>query len=535
MSPRPGPLVAAACNAAVLAGFALVCVDGLWRPDAFDYAQIAREIARGHGISSLQAIYALHLDFLRDHGGFEAPWPNLHRFPLPCLVEAAAFRLLGPGVPAVVACGVLFHAATAGLLFAWARAAAGRAAAVATVFLFTCNGALLESACSGLSEPPVAFFFTLAAACAWRACRRDALGPWLGVGAALAAATLARSNALFAAPAFALALGLQVARGAGATRERLRRLALGAALFALGLGGVLAPWLLRNQWVAGSPFFSLHGFFLLPSGTGVAWEKWDLSLPWVREPVPPLEYALAHPEALLAKWRRHLGALLADLPTFAATWGVLPAAALAALVPLRRGLRSVAALALLAFAVNAALVSFTDFYFDKYSFHFLPLAMLLAAALLAFARERLAPGRVGAVAFALAVLLLADLPGVAAAFARVPAEVARFARGDFARLREWTAPTDVILSDQSYAVAWEADRRSVRLHYERLPDGTPVLGALAISRDYLPIQGIYLSREFLAEPSRRRVLRDSLRRQPGFREAFPRRRELPSGAIYLSR
>ena len=107
-----GPLAAASFAAVALAGFAWVSVDGLWRPDAFDYAQIAREIARGHGFSSLQAIYALHLDFLREHDALATDWPNLHRFPLPSLVLAACFRVLGEGTLAVVAYGILFHAAT---------------------------------------------------------------------------------------------------------------------------------------------------------------------------------------------------------------------------------------------------------------------------------------------------------------------------------------------------------------------------------------------------------------------------------------
>jgi hypothetical protein len=524
-----GILAAAAFTALLIGGFAWLCVDGLWRPDGFDYVQIAREIARGHGISSLQAIYVLHLEFLREHAGFAEPWPNLHRFPLPSLAQAALFRGLGAGTPAVVAYGAIFHAATSALLFAWARAALGTGAAAAAVFLFSCNGAMLESACSGLSEPAASFFFTLAAWAGWRARRERAAALWLVAGAALGAATLARTNALLAAPVFVLGLALKGGACEGAARAHLRRALLAGALFLAGLGLVLAPWLLRNQALTGSPFFSLHGYFLLPSGTGPLWEKWDLTVPWVRERVPPLEFALAHPGALLAKWWRHLLALLADLPTFAATVGVLPAALAAALLPLNSQLRTLAALAVGAFALNAALVSFTDFYFDKYSFHFLPLAMLLAVATLVWALDRIASDRARAVALALALAIMADLPGVVGAIERVRAQSARFERDHFERLRDWTEARDVILSDQSYAVAWEADRRSVRLHYDRLADGTPVLAALAISRDYLPLRGVYLSREFVAEPSRRRILENTLERQPAFRRLFPQRHEFDSG------
>lgn len=531
----PGPLVAAAFTAVVLAGFAWVSVDGLWRPDAFDYAQQARELARGHGFSSLQAIYALHLDFLLEHGLTADAWPNLHRFPLPPLAIAAGFRVLGEGLLAVVAYGVFFHAATSALLFAWTRSALGVAPAVAAVFLFTCNGAMLESACSGLSEPPVVFFFTLALYAWWRGRERGRAGYWLLAGAALGLATLARTNALFAAPLFGVALWVDGRRSLAGAQVRLRRGLVCGGLFSLGLFAVLTPWMLRNLEVAGTPFFSLHSFFLLPSGTGLSWEKWDLSVPWVREQTSPLEFAREHAGLVFAKWRRHMLALLLDAPTLAGTFLVFPAAFAALLLPLGARLRGLAWFALTAFVANAVLVSFTDFYFDKYSFHFLPVMILLAVAVLGWGLDRLVVGRAHALAFALFVLAMADLPGSLAAFEQVPARTARIERPHFAFLREVTGPDDVILSDQSYAVAWEAERRSVRLHYDRLGDGTSVLGALTISDEYLPIAGVYLSREYLREPGRQQVLRDTLERLPRFRRVFRNVHEFENGALYFSR
>ena len=105
-------LGAGAVTAACLCTFAAVAVDGLSRPDGFDYAQIGRELAEGRGFSSRQAIYALHLRFLKEHDLLQAPWPNLHRFPLPSLTMAALFLVLGAGVPAVLTYGIGFHVAT---------------------------------------------------------------------------------------------------------------------------------------------------------------------------------------------------------------------------------------------------------------------------------------------------------------------------------------------------------------------------------------------------------------------------------------
>ncbi len=44
----------------------------LWHKDGLDYAQIAREIAEGHGFTSRQAIYALHLRFLEQRDLLDA-------------------------------------------------------------------------------------------------------------------------------------------------------------------------------------------------------------------------------------------------------------------------------------------------------------------------------------------------------------------------------------------------------------------------------------------------------------------------------
>ena len=48
------PAIAALLAAAALAAFAASTVDGLWRPDAFDHAQIARELHADNGFSTRQ-------------------------------------------------------------------------------------------------------------------------------------------------------------------------------------------------------------------------------------------------------------------------------------------------------------------------------------------------------------------------------------------------------------------------------------------------------------------------------------------------
>jgi 4-amino-4-deoxy-L-arabinose transferase-like glycosyltransferase len=507
--------------------FAALAVDGLWRPDAFDYAQIARELVRGNGMSSLQAIYALHLEFLLEHGGLEQDWPNLHRFPLPSLSMAAAFAVFGASDAVVVLHGVVFQAATAALVFAWGRDAVSTGVGAAAAFWITANGVMLETACAGLSEPPVLCFFTAALYGLWRLRDAPSGAAFLWPGLALGAAGLARTNAVFVAPLFALAIAMRP----GSRRAR----GVGVGAFVLGVALVLAPWALRNLWVAGSPFFSLHGFFLLPSGTDPGALKWDLDLPWVRGFVSPLAFAVQAPGAVLAKWLDHLRGFLALLPTLGGALGVVLVGLIAALVPRATPLPRIARLVAACFALNLVLVSFGDFVFDKYHFHFVPVLALLAATALESALERFAPERVRPGLFVLLVLAAANLPSVFAAGASVRERAQWIDRSHMAVVAAAVPEGGLVLSDQSYAVAWEADRRAVRTHYTRLPDGGRVLGVLELSDAYLPIDAVYLSRQFLRSPSQRRIVERTLERVPRFRREYPQLHTFENGALLFSR
>lgn len=519
------PAIAATLTACVLAAFAGSTVEGLWRPDGFDYAQIARELYTGNGFSSRQAIYVLHLEFLSEHGGLEDVWPTLHRFPLPSLVIAACFALLGVGVAGVVAYGIVFHALTSGLVFAWGRAAGGLPVACASWFLVTVNAAMLEVAPSGLAEPPVIFFFTLALYALWRGRSEPSGHASVVSGAALGLAALARTNALFAAPVLLWVLATR--------RPRQSRQLLG---WCLGLLVVLAPWLVRNTVVAGSPFFSLHSYFLLPAGTEPDGWKWDLTQRWVHEFVPPLRFALEHPGAVLAKWARNLGGLLRGYPMLAGTFG-LPVVALAALLPVRaaRELRRPAQVLFGCFVANAALVNFTDIYFDKYYFLFLPGFVLLASALVWNALAGIAHRAGRAVAFAACVLAMANLPAVYAARDSVRGQIARFDPSQLAFVGSHTDEDDIVMSDHSYAVTWATGRRSIRTHYDRLDDGSTILATRWIEERYLPIDAVYLSAEFTSGPGRSQTLRNTLERAPHFKASFPLVHRFDNGALFFRR
>lgn len=524
-----GPLLAGLFTAAVLVAFAALAVDGLWRPDAFDYAQIARELAEGHGFVSRHAIYALHLEWLASHGLLASDWPNLHRFPLPSLLMAAGFRLFGAVDAVVVGYGVVLHAATSGLLFAWARSAVSLPAAVACVLLFTLNGALLEIGVSGLSEPPVILGVTAALYAAWRQERSGSLAPSLAAGLCLGLAGLARTNAVFAAPLFAVALAL------GGGWRGLAPAARRVAAFAAGILLVSLPWWIRNAQLTGDPFFSLHTYFLLPSGSEGAGLKWDLTVPWVRELTSPWAYLREHPGPVFAKWAHNLGRFVRELPSLAGLAGLVLLAALSLLPRLGGSLRATGWLVFAGLAWNALLVSFSDFFLPKYHLHWVPALILLGTAAVWRLSARISRPRWRAAALAAALLVVLDWGGAWRSLRQVPAAEARYDRAHFRAIREWTAPEAVVVSDQSHAVAWETGRRSIRLHYDRLADGSEVLGVLALNDAYLPVDAVYLSRQFLRDPAKLAMLRRTLARQPRFRRTFPAMHQFEEGGLLFLR
>jgi len=526
-------LAAGVVTAACLCTFAAVTVDGLSRPDGFDYAQIGRELAEGRGFSSRQAIYMLHLRFLEDHDLLQGPWPNLHRFPLPSLVMAGLFLVLGVGVPAVLAYGIGFHVATSMLLFEWTRRAVGLAPAVAATALFSSSGAVLETGVSGLAEPSAMFFFTLSLFFAWRAFGEGGVRWPFAAGAALGLATLARTNALFAAPFFVLAVLWPLLAETPPGRRPWRELGQRGGALVLGMLILITPWMARNWSVAGSPTFSLHSYFLLPAGTlpEAEGDKWDVNNPWVSDFVSPVEYARQHPDRVWEKWTRNAKKLLIRFPRLGGV-PFLPVIALLGLaLPIGRDLRRSAWLLFASFAAGAAFVSLTDIFLARYHHHVLPGLLVVGMGVIWTLLGRVRQRVVRLAGLLLAVVVMVDPGQVKVAAETVEFGVNRTPAGDLRYVKAHTSEDAVIMSDVSWEVTWETGRRSVRTHFDRRPDGPPILSVLRFNDEFLPIDAVYL--RFLDR--RTRDAHRNLRNDPEFRQLFPHRHKLPSGAVFYSR
>ena len=67
------------------------------------------------------------------------------------------------------------------------------------------------------------------------------------------------------------------------------------------------------------------------------------------------------------------------------------------------------------------------------------------------------------------------------------------------------------------------------------PSVSLLLGVLTLSDAYLPVDAVYLSRQFLRDPGKLASLNRTLEREPRFRREFRRLRKLDGGALLFLR
>jgi 4-amino-4-deoxy-L-arabinose transferase-like glycosyltransferase len=201
---------------------------GLWAPDAMEYADVARNIATGNGITT-HSIWTMLL--AKYH---QLPFPSLLRPPLYPLLTSLLFRVTGPTeTAAVFLCG-LAYVATVIPLFILVMRSFGRTAAWLAAMLYIFHNYTLYYSISGLTEPLATLFFMIFLCVFFL--REGALSVFIaGVMLGLEHATSDK-----ALPCFVVALAFALTRG-GAKRRWLA-----PALLALGFALVLAPFILYN-------------------------------------------------------------------------------------------------------------------------------------------------------------------------------------------------------------------------------------------------------------------------------------------------
>jgi 4-amino-4-deoxy-L-arabinose transferase-like glycosyltransferase len=419
--------------------------------DAHDYAQMARQLARGEGWTSLQAFPYL-LEWLPERGlSIEPPWPVVTRFPLPILVEAFAFRLLGERHLATVVFGGVYCVATAAVLFLLVRRLYGGRAGIFAALLVVALPASVVYSVSGLTQPGAAFFVAATALATTAAREHWPRSQWPGwvLGLLLGCAVLQRSN-----------LGL-LAIGVGASLLVGRPARRWGLLFTSGCVAALvaAPWWLRTLLHLRGPEVSLG-----PAPT----RMFALGL-GARDPF--LHFGQPNGIGLIAE---NVGTLIAraasalDPTRWPEMFGweltcAIPLLLLCAVVDRRERSAPVFALFGATFALNAALFAMT-LPGPKYAQPFQPLAVaLVAGRLFSFGHSRPGGSRrapwiaAGCIALAFGV----SAQSVGSRFAAESALVARH-RPVFEAIEAHVAPGAVVASVASWQVAWAAARPSIR-------------------------------------------------------------------------
>jgi 4-amino-4-deoxy-L-arabinose transferase-like glycosyltransferase len=121
--------------------------------DGQDYAQLARQLARGEGQTSKVLLSSL-AQSARD----DEPWPSLFRPPFPVFLTSLSFRWFGINDTTAVLWSGLFYIGTVVLIFLGFESICGTRVALLSAIIFALSGCGLIYARSGLTEPSAMFF-----------------------------------------------------------------------------------------------------------------------------------------------------------------------------------------------------------------------------------------------------------------------------------------------------------------------------------------------------------------------------------------
>ncbi len=533
---KPGPLDwALAALLIVLAGsawlqdYSLGFVHG---NDAYDYAQMGHEIASGRGFSTRQ-IFPRHVPFFAENGLLrEADWPNLHRYPLPTLVDALGELATGGVLTgAVAACG-LAYLLSVPVFYALVRRFGSRGLAFAVTLLFLADGPIRLSSYNGYTEA-LAILLQLAVLLIVFQ-KRLTLAHCVAAGVLSGFAVLNRFQAGLLLPLVAAFVWAR--RRPGETLSGLVALAGGAFVVAL-------PWALRDISVIGRPFFSLSSTRSLLKGFG-----WDADMQ-LHMPVDLGSVLASHGGALLGKCAH----CLEDKATSLGEWlkmlrgwpyVVVFGGAFASLLWGRRadGDFELLKRGVLCFVAANIFLQCLSVDHSRLYVPIRPLLLLIATVGVVQLLTRFSePARAAMLrsGFAVALLGLGVFAYASDSLGGHSPELAtRHARRIALRTREicyFLEPDAIVVSDVSARISIYCGNKTIRL-----PE--PPSDLLTIDRDYLQVDYVFLSPSVMKDVSvpGRRAVKDgvdaSLLSSPEFRARFRRVVGAPGpGALFAHR
>ena len=222
-----------------------------WSPEV-----VERAILRGDAVN----YHALATTLLHDGRFAESATgpPVTFRTPLYPLLLAGVYAVAGERPWVALLVQIALEAATVLLLYAALRRMFAEPAARIGAWFYAADPFLLFYSCMLLTDTLFVFLLTATLYLVARSVREESRGAILALlaGLALGAATLARPPSQFLPLLIAPFLIHRL-------RARPSRALATTALFLLGFGLALAPWLWRNQRVVGRPVISTAGAYQL--------------------------------------------------------------------------------------------------------------------------------------------------------------------------------------------------------------------------------------------------------------------------------
>jgi len=414
---------------------------GIRIPDAMDAAQVGRNISDGHGFTT---------SIVRPFSLAKAPrverHPDLYNAPVYPFLLAIGFNLFGATERAMILLSIALALLTVILTYLLASRLLGPPAGALAALLVGLHPGLLKATHTGLNVAATAFFLTLLF---YLIVRHPGARRWSVLsGVAFGVLYLTDFAALlFVIPAAALVYALQ-------RSERLRHV----GLFLVGSFAAVAPWLVRNFLVAGSPFAGLRSYQLaMNTGTyplSSLYRHVSSSL----DNTPALTFVFGHYREVARKTLTNLVALETTLPMLLGMV-LLPLFGLALVLDLRsragNGLKWAFLAGLVLVSLNlAAGEGMYDLLYGTAGIT----AALGATAFVLVLRERHIGVRPAAVGTA-AVLCLAALPiALLAVPGRRPSPPDR---QNWEYLGRALPANAIVLTDQPWAVAWYANRTAI--------------------------------------------------------------------------
>ncbi|MAB80618.1 MAG: hypothetical protein CMJ89_14795 [Planctomycetes bacterium] len=495
-----------------------------YNADAYDFAQMGRQLAEGEGFTTLQA-FPRHLVFFEGRGlEDQAPWPNLYRYPL-SVTAAGFFQLLiaNPFVAAVVRSGVFFLAGLLVLGLLAARISGSRLIGVAIVAVLAADRELWQDAYSGMVDTQGTFFLALAALAllfAPRTARGGAL-----IGGACAALYLTKTQFAGALPVAFVLLALEV------KREARLRILVG---FLAGAVVLLVPWMVHNLVHAGDPNFSFTTTRSLGFATTRVGSDFEMR---IDAPMSVGGVISGYGAELWTKFRfalvQHLKQPIYQNPAYS----VLAYLLLFGLLPRHRFPAGEKALLFVRFALGMVamhvIAESLSYPTPRFAYPYRGL-MLIGAVLLAEGLLRSFTSWTPALCRSVLALALSAVAALGLYFFAAeglgPAPVAA-PEVPVAELQALCSEEALIASDVSFALALDARRRSVRL--PTYPDDL-----LTLDDEVRPIDFVYISR-FVPLHSKRKEPRATLfatyahygtfLSEPGFLDRYRMLRSFPDG------